>query len=68
MTAHFLLFASDRSAAKLLDMKPDEFRGLVDGGHLPGPRDIGGHKRWEVEELRQIINGHAADGLGGVDW
>ncbi len=30
-----LLFANDRSAAKLLDMKPADFHKLVDGGMLP---------------------------------
>lgn len=68
MTAPAPLFASDRSAAKLLDMKPAEFLGLVDGGHLPRPRDIGGLERWDVEELRRIVRGDAAELAGGMDW
>ena len=62
------LFATDRTAAKLLDMKPDDFRRLVDGGHLPKPRDIGGMERWDVPELCKIINGEAVDGMADVDW
>lgn len=62
------LFACERSAAELLDMKPAEFSALVKGGHLPPPRDIGGLKRWDVQELHRIISGGAADGMGDVQW
>ena len=62
------LFASDRTAARLLDMKPAEFRDLVKGGHLPGPRPIGDMERCDVEELRRIINGEAVEGMGDVQW
>lgn len=68
MTSVVLLFANERTAAKLLDMKPAAFRGLVNDGHLPEPRDIAGHKRWDVEELRQIARGDIASGMGSVDW
>jgi predicted DNA-binding transcriptional regulator AlpA len=68
MNAPAPIFASDRLAAKLLDMKPAEFRRLIEDGNLPGPREIGGLERWDVDELRRIINGDAADGMGGVDW
>jgi hypothetical protein len=61
-----LLYASDRKAAQLLDMKRSEFCALVDGGHLPGPIDIGGHKRWDVEQLRRINCGDAID--GEIQW
>jgi len=40
-----ILFANDRSAAALLDMKPAEFRGLVDDAVLPKPTKIGGYER-----------------------
>lgn len=63
-----LLFANECSAARLLDMKPTEFLRLVEGGHLPRPRDIGGLKRWDVQELRQIISGQAVDGMGDIQW
>lgn len=61
------LFASEQNAARLLDMKPAEFRALVETGHLPRPRQIGGHERWDTDELRRIINGEAAE-MGGMEW
>lgn len=48
------LFASATTAAKLLDMKPAEFRRLVDVGALPGPVR---HERWDVEQIRAIMRG-----------
>ena len=51
------LFASDATAAKLLDMRPAEFRELVDAGALPSPVLIGQLRRWDVEELRAIVRG-----------
>ncbi|MGR3746864.1 hypothetical protein [Paracoccus sp. (in: a-proteobacteria)] len=45
----------------MLDMTPAEFRRLVDGGHLPPPKSIGGLPRWETSTLRRIISGEAAD-------
>jgi len=68
MTPVVLLYASERNAAKLLDMKPAAFRDLVNDGRLPKPRDIAGHERWDVEELRQIARGDIASGMGGVEW
>ena len=62
------LFACERSAAKLLDMKQAEFSALVKDGHLPPPRDIGGLKRWDVQNLRRIISGEAVEGMGDVQW
>jgi predicted DNA-binding transcriptional regulator AlpA len=61
------LFADERSAADLFCMKPKEFRRLVEDGHLPPPRDLGGLERWDVEELRMIARGEAMDG-GGLTW
>jgi len=61
------LFANDRNAAALLDMKPAEFRGLVDDGVLPRPTKIGGFERWDVEQLQSIARGNAADG-GAIAW
>ena len=68
MPAHAPIFANERSAARLLDMKPAEFTRLVDRGHLPKPRDIAGMKRWDVDELRRTIVGEAAEGMGDVKW
>lgn len=55
------MFASDTKAAQLLDLKPTEFRSLVNEGHLPPGKDICGFVRWDVEELRRIIRGDAVE-------
>jgi hypothetical protein len=68
MVKHNIIFATDRSAAALLDMKPSEFRGLVDDGVLPKPTKIGCYERWDVEKLQTIARGEAADGIGEVNW
>lgn len=68
MPARPPIFANERSADRLLDMKPAEFTGLVERGHLPKPRDIAGYKRWDVDELRRIIVGEAAEGMGNIKW
>lgn len=63
------ILASETSAAKLLDLKPDEFRRLVEAGHLPRPREIApGLVRWSVDDLRRIVNGEAIEGMGDVAW
>ncbi|WP_226627927.1 hypothetical protein [Alloyangia pacifica] len=62
------LFVNDRNAAALLDMKPTDFRGLVDNGVLPKPVSIGGFDRWDVEQLQTIARGDAADGMGHIEW
>lgn len=69
MTAPSPIFASETTAAKLLDMKPGEFRALVEAGHLPRGREIApGLVRWSVDEMRRIAAGQAAEGMGGVQW
>lgn len=60
------IFATERTAAQLFDMQPAEFLALVEAGHLPRAKDIGGHRRWAVEELQRIARGDAAD--GGMEW
>jgi hypothetical protein len=57
MGKHDLLFASERSAAAMLDMRPAEFRALVAAGSLPAPIRIGEHERWSVEDLDAIVRG-----------
>ncbi|MDB6455201.1 helix-turn-helix transcriptional regulator [Falsirhodobacter sp. 20TX0035] len=53
-----MLYASERSAARLLDMKPTEFRALVDAGALPRPVKIAGAvERWRVQDLDAILQG-----------
>jgi hypothetical protein len=51
------LFASEPTAAALLDMRPAEFRELVSAGALPQPVRFG---RWDVTELQAIMRGTAA--------
>lgn len=60
MTQLSPILASERSAAKLLDMKPTQFRALVACGALPAPVRIGSHERWDVEQIRNILSGKAA--------
>lgn len=68
MNAVAPILASERTAAKLLDMKPAEFRALVDEGVLPGPKRVGEFDRWEVEHLKLVACGNAIEGMGGVSW
>jgi hypothetical protein len=69
MAAFQPILATESTAAKLLDMKPAEFRRLVDDGHLPRGREIApGLLRWNVEDLRRIVEGRAVDGMEGVKW
>ena len=51
------LFASEGTAARLLDMKRPEFRRLVDTGALPPPNAL---DRWDVEALIAAMTGQAA--------
>jgi predicted DNA-binding transcriptional regulator AlpA len=62
------ILASERTAAKLLDMRLAAFRSLVKEGVLPKPTEIGGLERWDVEQLRAIISGAAAEGAGFIEW
>lgn len=63
------IFATEANAARLLDIKPSEFRRLVEAGHLPRGREIApGLVRWPVDDLRRIASGEAAEGMGDVDW
>lgn len=67
MVAHAPILASESTAARLLDLSLAEFRRLVSEGALPPGREIApGLIRWDVETLRRIASGQAAD--EGVDW
>ena len=69
MNAPAPILASETTAAKLLDMKPAEFRALVNAGHLPRGREIApGVLRWPTDDLRRIATGQAVDGMEGVSW
>jgi hypothetical protein len=56
MTAQLPLFATDTTAARLLDMQTPEFRRLVEAGALPGPCHL---RRWDVAQLQSIMRGAA---------
>lgn len=64
MAAALPILATEKTAAQLLDMKPAEFRRLVEQGALPKARRF---ERWDVEELRSVISGRAAHGADGLD-
>ncbi len=55
-----IICASERTAARLLDMKTTEFRKLVNFGALPLPKRVGGMDRWRVADLEAIVSGNAA--------
>lgn len=61
------MFADDKTAAELFCMKTKDFRKLVEEGYLPGPRDLGGFERWDVDELQKIVRGESLDG-GEMKW
>jgi len=54
------LAVGEKNAAIMMDMTIKEFTDLVANGALPGPKDIGGHKRWMVSDLEAILSGDAA--------
>ncbi len=61
------ILVTENTAAAMLDMRPDEFRALVEGGHLPGGREIApGFKRWDTEELRKLAKGELSRPDGGL--
>jgi hypothetical protein len=69
MTAHVPDLASEATAARLLDLKPVEFRALVEAGHLPRGREIApGIVRWLVDDLRRIASSGAMEGMEDVQW
>ena len=58
-----VVFANERTAAKAFDMRPAEFRALVEDGTLPRPRKIGSHERWDMDELTKIVRGERVTNL-----
>lgn len=57
------IFASERTAAKMLEMPCADFKRLVEKGALPKPITIGGeYVRWSVRELEAIKSGEIMDG------
>ena len=69
MTTVAPLLASERTAAKLLDMNIEEFRRLVHNGHLPKPTEIApGVLRWDASEFRKLGSGDKIDGMEDIEW
>ncbi|MFV1498084.1 hypothetical protein VW040_17280 [Phaeobacter sp. JH85H1] len=51
---------TEKTAAKMMDMAPIEFRELVKSGSLPSPVKItGGFERWRVSDLEAVLSGDA---------
>lgn len=68
MTRHAPILVNEKDAAAMLAMTVKEFRGLVEGGHLPKPLErFPGISRWLVDELRSIATGQAARPDGGLE-
>jgi hypothetical protein len=62
------LAVAERTAAKMMDMAPAQFRELVAQGVLPRPRKVGPLERWDAEELRSVMRGDFVDGYEDVQW
>ncbi len=62
------LFAGAGKAAKLLDLTPSDFRRLVSAGVLPPPCRLGEFERWDVEQLKAIASGEAAEAARSIEW
>lgn len=62
------LAVGEANAAKLLDLTQQEFRALVDKGHLPRAQQLGPHARWDVATLTKILAGEASDCMEDVTW
>ena len=60
MKIDFPLYADEKTTAKLLDLKTTEFLNLVNQGALPPPIKLGKFARWEVEQIKAILSGKAA--------
>lgn len=51
---------AERTAARMMDMTPSDFRRLVQAGALPPPvRLQGDFERWRVADLEAVLNGDA---------
>lgn len=54
------LFATDKTAAQLLELTTSEFLALVEAGALPGPILIGPKvQRWAIKDLEAVGSGAA---------
>lgn len=62
------IYASERTAAQLLDMRPEALRKLVAEGHLPAPVRIGPHERFDMVALVDLLRGARIEAAGGMEW
>lgn len=56
-----------RGAAKLMDMRTEEFLALVETGVLPRAKRLGSLERWSVDDLRAIATGELVD-KSRMEW
>lgn len=63
------IFASEVTAARLLDLGTKQFMDLVAEGHLPRGNEIApGVTRWDTDLLKRISNGEGGDAWGAIEW
>lgn len=61
------IMVDEAGAAKMMDMRLEEFRALVESDVLPPARMLGSLERWSVDDLRAIATGEVLDS-GRMDW
>ena len=63
------IMASETTAARLLDLRTNEFKALVDEGHLPPGHEIApGVVRWDTVVLKRILAGDVAELWDQNQW
>ena len=62
------MFVTLKTAAALFEMKPQEFKQLVEQGILPKARSISTFERWDAQELQSIVRGEPMTGFEDVKW
>lgn len=63
------MMASETTAARLLDLRTQEFKALVDEGHLPPGHEIApGVVRWDTEVLKRISGGGVTELWDQIQW
>lgn len=69
MTRPTPIMASEATAARLLDLRTNEFKALVDDGHLPPGHEIApGVVRWDTEVLKRISAGDVTGVWEKIQW
>ena len=63
------IMASETTAARLLDLRAQEFKALVEEGHLPPGHEIApGVVRWDTDVLKRISSGRVAGSWDQIQW